>query len=475
VGLLAPPEQQLFRRLAVVAGSASLSLVQRLGGETHDATAVDPWAVVDALDQLVQRSLVEVVSVDSQGPPRYRLLESPRALALELLAASGEEDELRLRHARGVLAEYDAAQAALHAGTLGLQDGMRLAEAELDNARDAIAWLRQTDLPALELALTSAMMTPALNAERLALADRCQQLIERGTPAAQPLDPVAVCRAWRQISIALANLAPQRSVAAASSALALARELDASQADRHLLYDALCGAAHMLVEVDGANQAEQLLREARAIEDPSWPPVRRRSALRVQASIAAARGHSLEALQLYRRLLEVNRAAGDAGLVTLLNLANAELAAGDAEAAVASGARLIGQLLAGRDEIRLRHASINLAAAQLMLGRTADARQTFQATWPLLSRGPMLAWCLDHLALLAALEGRHDAAAQLVGAASARYEATADQREVNERRAHARTLDLLRVVRTDAALATLLAQGRALSDAELATLSLEPA
>jgi hypothetical protein len=148
---------------------------------------------------------------------------------------------------------------------------------------------------------------------------------------------------------------------------------------------------------------------------------------------------------------------------------------GDAEAAVASGARLIGQLLAGRDEIRLRHASINLAAAQLMLGRTADARQTFQATWPLLSRGPMLAWCLDHLALLAALEGRHDAAAQLVGAASARYEATADQREVNERRAHARTLDLLRVVRTDAALATLLAQGRALSDAELATLSLEPA
>jgi predicted ATPase/DNA-binding winged helix-turn-helix (wHTH) protein len=490
VGLLAPVEQQLFRRLAVVAGSASLTLVQHLGtlvhrptegqaeGRTYDPsdshTAPDPWAIVDALDQLIQRSLVEVVQADGPLPPRYRLLESPRALALEQLAATGEEAALRLHHAHGVLAEFNAARAALHAGQIGLQDSRRLGEIEMDNARAALAHVSQAlkgqpGMPALELALASAMIPAALNAERLALSDRCEQLIAAATAgeaAGPPLDPAIVYDAWREISMALANMRPTRSLAAAWQALALARQLDAAQPDRYALHHALCATAHMLVDED-APAADQLLQEALALADAQWPPYRQLQALRVQASIAVATGRAPEALRLYRRMLDVGRAAGDPGLTVQVNIANAELVAGHAAAAVASGTQVVALARGMRNENLLVFARVNLAAAHLMLEQTGPARQLLQEAIPSAMRAPLHAWCIDYLAELAALEGRLDAAARLVGVAAARYEAEEEQRQVNEQRAHERTLGVLRGDWEAA-----IGEGRGMSDAEVVRLGL---
>ena len=509
VGLLAPLEQQLFRRLAVVAGSASLSLVQQLGllpaegagaGPAADS-APDPWAIVDALDQLIQRSLVEVVQTEGPHPPRYRLLESPRALALEQLAARGEDAALRLRHAHAVLAEFHAARAALLAGQLGLEDRRRLGELEMDNARAALQHVShlnaqgQPGMHALELALASAMMPAALNAERLALADRCEQLMSAATASAagdaaaclpfdaatelmsaptasaagtagqQPPDAATRCDAWREISVALANMRPTRSLAAAREALALARQLDATQPDRYPLYDALCATAHMLVEEDGGAPAERLLDEALALADPDWPAVRQLPALRVQASLATARGHMPESLRLYRRLLALCQAAGDPGLTTQLNIANAELVSGDAAAAVASGTRVVALARGLRNENLLVFARVNLAAAHLMLDQTGPARQQLQEALPSAMRAPLHAWCIGYLAQLAALEGRLEAAAKLVGAAQARYEAEGDHRQVNEQRAHERTLALLQQGLGPARLAALMTDGRGMGDA----------
>lgn len=500
VGLLAPVEQQLFRRLAVVAGSASLTLVQHLGtmaqrptedraerpaeGRTErlseSLAAPDPWAIVDALDQLIQRSLVEVVQADGPLPPRYRLLESPRALALEQLAATGEEAALRLHHARGVLAEFDAARAALHAGQIGMQDWRRLGEVEMDNARAALAHVGQTlkgqpGMAALELALASAMISAALNAERLALADRCEQLIAAATAggaAGPPPDPAIVYGAWREISMALANMRPTRSLAAAWQALALARQLDAAQPDRYALHHALCSAAHMLVDED-APAAERLLQEALALADAHWPPYRQLLALRVQASIAIATGRAPEALRLYRRMLDVGRAAGDPGLTVQVNIANAELVAGDAAAAVASGTQVVALARGMRNENLLVFARVNLAAAHLMLGQTGPARQLLQEAIPSAMRAPLHAWCIDYLAELAALEGRLDAAARLVGVAAARYQAEEEQRQVNEQRAHGRTLGLLRAAWDARQVDAAIEAGRGMADAEVVRLGLD--
>jgi predicted ATPase/class 3 adenylate cyclase len=88
--LLAPPEQALFRRLAVFAGGWTIEAAEAVcaGGEV----ARDD--VLDLLSALVDKSLVAV----EHGTARYRLLETVRRYAAERLHGSGEEEALHTRH-----------------------------------------------------------------------------------------------------------------------------------------------------------------------------------------------------------------------------------------------------------------------------------------------------------------------------------------------------------------------------------------
>jgi len=134
--LLGPTEQRLFRALGVFADGFTLDLAVAL--MTDDAHV--RWDIIDSLATLADRSLV-VVSHDD--PPRYRLLETMRAFALEQLARStdpaDEEATVRRRHAGAMLTLF-----ARH--TVGNATTMALCLAEMENARDAIAWARDRDL-----------------------------------------------------------------------------------------------------------------------------------------------------------------------------------------------------------------------------------------------------------------------------------------------------------------------------------------
>ncbi len=92
-GLLGEQEQVVFRRLGACAGGFTLELAQQLAADG----ALDEWAVLDALGQLVDKSLV---MAEGAGVPRYRLLETTRAFAVERLAASGEMPAVLRRHAQ---------------------------------------------------------------------------------------------------------------------------------------------------------------------------------------------------------------------------------------------------------------------------------------------------------------------------------------------------------------------------------------
>ena len=81
--LLAEPERVLLRRLAVFAGAFSL---EAAGAVVASAEIVSP-EVVDGISSLVAKSLI-VAEVDA-AVPRYRLLDTLRAYALEKLAESG--------------------------------------------------------------------------------------------------------------------------------------------------------------------------------------------------------------------------------------------------------------------------------------------------------------------------------------------------------------------------------------------------
>ncbi len=92
-GLLSADEQTVFRRLGVFAGGFTLELAQQVVSDEH----IDQWLVLDLLGHLIDKSLV---IADGEAEPRYRLLETTRAFALEQLAAAGESEAMLRRHAR---------------------------------------------------------------------------------------------------------------------------------------------------------------------------------------------------------------------------------------------------------------------------------------------------------------------------------------------------------------------------------------
>ena len=90
--LLLEREQTLFRRLAVFVGGFRLEAA---------ATVGDPDGTGDALedlDSLVEKSLLLRLREDSDGEPRFWMLETIREYASEQLDAAGELESARRRH-----------------------------------------------------------------------------------------------------------------------------------------------------------------------------------------------------------------------------------------------------------------------------------------------------------------------------------------------------------------------------------------
>ncbi|WP_067486237.1 BTAD domain-containing putative transcriptional regulator [Actinomadura hibisca] len=99
---LTDAERTVLRRLAVHADGCTL--------ETAEHVCAAPGLdVLDALARLVDRSLV----VMAEGP-RYRLLDSVRAYALERLEEAGEAEEIRRRHVEHNVALAERAQNHLY-------------------------------------------------------------------------------------------------------------------------------------------------------------------------------------------------------------------------------------------------------------------------------------------------------------------------------------------------------------------------
>ena len=133
----------MFRRLGVMAGSASLEFIQQVLVDADDDAELDAWAVLDALDTLVDRSLVAVLPSGDADEPRYRLLETPACLRAGVPAARrASVPALQRRHALAVAAMFDAAYEEYFTGRVGVDDWLRRREADLDHARDALRWAR---------------------------------------------------------------------------------------------------------------------------------------------------------------------------------------------------------------------------------------------------------------------------------------------------------------------------------------------
>jgi len=128
--LLTASEQTIFLRLAIFAGGFTLAAAAAVADDaSHSGDEV-----VDLVLELAAKSLVAADVDDAE--PRFRLLETTRAYALEKLAESGERETMARRHAAYYGNLFEAS-----AQDLADPDDMSAALAlEIDNLRAALAW-----------------------------------------------------------------------------------------------------------------------------------------------------------------------------------------------------------------------------------------------------------------------------------------------------------------------------------------------
>ena len=150
--LLSGPERVLARRLAVFPGGATLTAAEQVCADP--APAPDGWPtatgradgadrlrraeVLTALSGLVGKSILTMAEASDDAAPRYRMLETVRAYALERLTEAGEADTVR-----DALTCFFCELAETADPLLRTADQMRwfhLLSAEQDNTHAALRW-----------------------------------------------------------------------------------------------------------------------------------------------------------------------------------------------------------------------------------------------------------------------------------------------------------------------------------------------
>ncbi|WP_190137749.1 AfsR/SARP family transcriptional regulator [Streptomyces longispororuber] len=136
--LLTATERELAAAFAVFRSGAVLRTVERVAADDPDARrpTVLGQDVVDALTGLVDKSFLTVT--DTDGEPRYRMLETVRAFALAKLDTTGRGERVRHRHAEFFLDLAERAEPQLR--RRDQLDWLRALTAEHDELVAALAW-----------------------------------------------------------------------------------------------------------------------------------------------------------------------------------------------------------------------------------------------------------------------------------------------------------------------------------------------
>jgi tetratricopeptide (TPR) repeat protein len=455
--LLRPLEKVVLRRLGVFAGGFSLDLMLDVVPAATEET--ERWAVLDAFASLVDRSLVWV---DPGNPPRYRLLESINAFALERLAEAGETAALFARHALTMRKVY----AAIFATRMQhFDNAMSLLKRDLDNARTALRWALENDPEtALVLAAPLRSVDEAMSLSNAPIWSQTEALMSPAVPVAIRADwTLAACKR-RQGDIGY-------SARMADEAVRLFREAGDPSGVQEALFQAV-GARLVLGDAAGHARA---LAEFRSLDGVARPPGIRWRRLSVEGMVLMGMGRAEEALAIYDRTLEIIPSAGDQYAEWLLRfgIIDAELASGKIERAVAHADALVSQERSGGSQLRLVLSLLSFSSALLERGDCARARSVLVEAWPMCVIYDLQLYASEQLALLAALEGRAHACACLIGHADATRSAQPGVRDSTEQRAMARASNLARALIGPAAFDKVLSQGVVLVDAAIASIGFD--
>jgi predicted ATPase/DNA-binding winged helix-turn-helix (wHTH) protein len=454
--LLSADEQKVFERLGVFVGSFSLEAAQQVACDD----AIDGWAVLDHLAALVDKSMVLVEG--SSDIPRYRLLESSRAFALERLAAAGAIDSLRRRHAQAI--------ADILMGDAAEGPGARLhrVDPDLDNARAATAWATgPTGDRQIAIALVCATDLLWEAHGRIDEGSRFYRTVEPWVDASTP--PHLAARYW----YAVCNLRSFIGMEHQARAGLQAAELFRSQGERLWAFRALHRASVKLSWLRHAVAAEKALAEMQALHDPAWPSWTRAAVEHdlghynhfALEQLGEARRHFEAAIELERHCAASVPDGYHADLSDVMLLA-IDSALGAFEAVVCRADDLLARKRVSDTSSRLV-TSIFRGGALAQLGYLGEAEASLRAAVPQLTHATGSAgWTFNYVAYLLVRQGRLGDAARILGCIDAFPGSAAFLRTPSGRRFYADAQAVVALGLSADTLERLRSEGRVLTETE---------
>lgn len=368
VNLLEMREQDLFARLSVFVGGWGLDAAYQICGAAGESQE----DVFDRLATLTEKSVLQL-NTTSQSDPRFRMLETLRQFAGEVLASSNDEAAARALHAA-----YFTTFAEQVAANADHDMGQQILLREADNLRAALRWTKEFCRPDLGMRLVASL-----------------------------------ARMWFI----------QGFSSEAEIWMAIMLELDdqfGHVADPRSRLDVLYGWQRFALQRRDYGQARQLAQQSLEHAELVGETVAKANALATLGHVAEAAGNYQESVNYLEQSLALSRHMKDLPATgrALSSLGNLARAQGEYERA----AGYLGQSLAIAREL---HMAFAVSTALTSLGHVsceqadyARAAHYYRECLDMHSKMPneaTRAWLLEGVVVVAAAGGHHVAVAQLCG------------------------------------------------------------
>jgi predicted ATPase/DNA-binding winged helix-turn-helix (wHTH) protein/Flp pilus assembly protein TadD len=465
VGLLDETEHLVFRQLGVFSGGFSLEAAMAVVGSGSTIR----WTVADVLGRLVDKSLVTLENVN---PARYRLLETLRLYAAELLQASGEWDRLAECHARHFCEVFAPSRGLRETTPIPAWNSVYLPE--LENLRSAVDWAlaepSRRDV-AVELIAWSGFvwsewglveegqrvlgLVVGMVDERTAPAYAAPILLDAGSLLREHPDRSATRRLLNRSAAFFRELGDEAGLATVNLTLA---------------------SHHRMI--GGHSEAATVMRGVRDVLSAHGRKRTLCTAMITLGNIATDEQNFAEAIEDFNLVSGLAIELEDRRFEHLAstNLSMIEFSRGDVERAIELGRKAVSSARNVRQSYLLPPALHNVAAYLLSANRLGDARPFAEEALSRL-RGqepsPTQRTCLQMWALIAALEGKYPESARIIGWVDGAYGQSGGARARFEQQSYERLLALLSARLSDGEMEALAAEGARWSFEQAVNLTFE--